>query len=492
MKKIINKIKEKDIDIILMLIIIITLITFQYILEAVDEMWNFANVFKMANGYKIYTEINVIVTPIFFYIGKILLCLLGKNYFIFRIYNIIIYLTLFLLIFKLLKQLKMPRRRIIAFIFALCYILKRIILTGANYNILVFIPIIIVLILLIKKCNNPLILATISIITFLIKQNVGIYLSIGICIYYLTSKNNVKEKIKNIVIFSIIFLLETIIFLVSLFINNNLYGFINYAILSMREFGTSNINNEIYALSYLVIVLALDVIQIYLINNKKPNIKQEVKDNIKIFLSIGMPIILMSYPIFNYAHVAVSVLISEIGIAYFINNTIIDELEINAKKEKILYLCFIIILFINITVETISVVKYMNKFYYTKDFNNPYFGVLIKKERYENIEKITKYIKENNSYGIDVKVLSADAGLYTTYLEKNNKNFDLPFLGNLGKYGENGLIEEIKQLRNTKILIKTNEEDVFWQESKKTREYIKNNYIKEGTIEDFDIYRVSN
>ena len=43
-----------------------------------------------------------------------------------------------------------------------------------------------------------------------------------------------------------------------------------------------------------------------------------------------------------------------------------------------------------------------------------------------------------------------------------------------------------------KILIKTNEEDVFWQESKKTREYIKNNYIKEGTIEDFDIYRVSN
>ena len=54
------------------------------------------------------------------------------------------------------------------------------------------------------------------------------------------------------------------------------------------------------------------------------------------------------------------------------------------------------------------------------------------------------------------------------------------------------LIEEIKQLRNTKILIKTNEEDVFWQESKKIREYIKNNYIKEETIEDFDIYRVSN
>ena len=90
MKKIINKIKEKDIDVILMLIYIISLITVQCALEVSDEMWNFANVFKMANGYKIYVDLNVIVTPIFFFVGQILLSVLGKNYFIFRKYNIII------------------------------------------------------------------------------------------------------------------------------------------------------------------------------------------------------------------------------------------------------------------------------------------------------------------------------------------------------------------------------------------------------------------
>ena len=490
MKKIINKIKEKDIDVILMLIYIISLITFQCALEVSDEMWNFANVFKMANGYKIYVDLNVIVTPIFFFVGQILLSVLGKNYFIFRIYNIIIYLILFLLIFKLLKYLKIERRRRIAIIFGLCYILKGVILTGANYNILVIIPIIIILMLLTRRNDNPMILSTLNMITFLIKQNVGVYLTVGICLYYFIYKHNIKEKIKNIVIFLILFLLEVTMFLTILFINNSLDEFINYTILSICEFKKFNLNREIYALSYLIIVIVLDAIQIYLINNQKVDIDQEVRDNTKIFLSIGIPMLLMSYPIFNYAHIAISVLVSEIGLVYFINNSLIDELEINIKKEKMIYLFFIIILIIKVTSGSMSIIKYIDEFYYTKDFNSPYFGVLIKKEKYENIERVTAYIQKNNEYGIKVKVLSADAELYTIYLCENNKNFDLPFLGNLGKDGEEGLIQKIKQLKNTKILIKTNEEDVFWQESKKVRKYIKDNYEKEGTIEDFDIYNI--
>ena len=40
------------------------------------------------------------------------------------------------------------------------------------------------------------------------------------------------------------------------------------------------------------------------------------------------------------------------------------------------------------------------------------------------------------------------------------------------------------------ILIQTNEEDIFWQESKKVRKYIQENYKKERTIEDFDVYYI--
>ena len=41
MKKIINKIKEKDIDVILMLILIITPLTILVPVDSGDEIWNF-------------------------------------------------------------------------------------------------------------------------------------------------------------------------------------------------------------------------------------------------------------------------------------------------------------------------------------------------------------------------------------------------------------------------------------------------------------------
>ena len=55
-----------------------------------DELWNFQNIFKMYNGYKIYQDANVIVTPLFFEIGEKIFKILGANILSFRIYNIII------------------------------------------------------------------------------------------------------------------------------------------------------------------------------------------------------------------------------------------------------------------------------------------------------------------------------------------------------------------------------------------------------------------
>ena len=72
-------------------------------------------------------------------------------------------------------------------------------------------------------------------------------------------------------------------------------------------------------------------------------------------------------------------------------------------------------------------------------------------------------------------------------LNRNNGDFDLPFYGNMGKAGENGMIEKISKLHNTKILILTEKDDEF-QESQKVMKYIKNNLKYEGTIQQFSIY----
>ena len=70
MKNIIEKIKRKDNIVIFILFFLISLgISLNIYLESSDEVWNFQNVYKMYNGFKIYEEINVIITPLFFYMA---------------------------------------------------------------------------------------------------------------------------------------------------------------------------------------------------------------------------------------------------------------------------------------------------------------------------------------------------------------------------------------------------------------------------------------
>lgn len=141
---------------------------------------------------------------------------------------------------------------------------------------------------------------------------------------------------------------------------------------------------------------------------------------------------------------------------------------------------------INIYVNTYYLKEILNKNYYFKK-TSPYYGALITKEKQEEIEEIINYIKQQNTNGIEVKIISYYSNLYMNILNRNNGDFDLPFYGNMGKAGENGMIEKISKLKNTKILILT-EEDKEFQESKKIMDYIKNNMKYEGTIQQFSIY----
>lgn len=69
-----------------------------------DEIWNFQNLMKMVNGYQIYQDANVIVTPLFFFIGLFLFQLLGANLLIFRCYHILILTGIFFMTYLIGKR----------------------------------------------------------------------------------------------------------------------------------------------------------------------------------------------------------------------------------------------------------------------------------------------------------------------------------------------------------------------------------------------------
>ena len=105
------------------------------------------------------------------------------------------------------------------------------------------------------------------------------------------------------------------------------------------------------------------------------------------------------------------------------------------------------------------------------------------------MQEVCEYIVENNNKGIDVKILSHRAMWYLVQLHQFNGELDLPFHGNLGKDGEDGLIETIKNLKNTKVLI-LKEGETRAQESEKVEDFIKQNYEKVEEISMFDVYYI--
>lgn len=116
-------------------------------------------------------------------------------------------------------------------------------------------------------------------------------------------------------------------------------------------------------------------------------------------------------------------------------------------------------------------------------------GVLIEKKLEDNINIICSYIKEQENNGRRVIILSHKANLYNICLNRNTGDFDLYFLGNLGKDGENNLIIKLQEMKHTILLTERNEEEFVGQEATKARDFIALTWKKIGTIEEYIVYK---
>lgn len=104
----------------------------------------------------------------------------------------------------------------------------------------------------------------------------------------------------------------------------------------------------------------------------------------------------------------------------------------------------------------------------------------------ESIKQIENYIKCSES---DVYILDACSSLYMIPIDRYNKDFDLFLKGNLGAEGENGQIENIKEMTNVKILIMNNNYSRNWQNPEMVRYYIVNNLEYLETVGRYDVYK---
>lgn len=463
-----------------------------------DELWNFQNIYKLYNGLDLYKNATAIITPLFYILSLAFFKIFGATIVSFRILNIILYATLFLLIFHVFKYLKISKHLNFVFLALTFTQVFQIINCGANYNTLCFIIIFIGMLSYFYLEKNKYFHFLQGIIIFLIffsKQNLGVYYTISILVYEFLYKTNFKTFIINQIKKVSTFLPILLISLYILHLNNILLDFINYAFGGIFNFG--ELNFSIDASPYLIFICAATLTLYFLFTFKgkklNPNIfSDEVRKNLNLIACITIGVTFSVFPIANTAHFIFVLPFYFILLFYLLDITILEDFLASKKSIIISYiLTFFIVFFVLVRILFFHFVEEKD-FVRIEDQKSPFYNIYISQENYEKINVMTNYIKTKESNGKNVIIMSFDSAFTMISLNKNNDEFDLVFNGNLGYNGDSKMIEKIKTSKNTEFLILTDEEDCFWQESKIVRKFILENLNKKGEILNYSIYELEN
>ncbi len=473
-----KKIEKREILLILGIAISASIMIFQIPLAAGDEIWNFQNIYKMVNGYQIYTDANVIITPIFFWIGFALFKVLGANILIFRLFDIFVYTILVLLVYKILKQLKIETTKAVLFTLIFHYFSYDLVTGGASYNTLAVLFVLIGTYFSLKEMVSNKFIILNGILMYLIfftKQNIGAYYVIATIFLQIMINGNNKQTIFNIIKQLGIAFVLSMGTLGILYIQGVFWDFINIAFLGIGEFGSQNTILDPICIAH-ILICTITIISAIIIRN---HVGQEENKNIKILLGIGIPMLLIIYPIINVAHTMLAMAILLILLLY------LTYLMINQFLTPKIVNGVTMILTISIMALCLSPISRMLTYEWViKDYHHPYYGLSVSTPMLQHIEKVNEYIDKHEG---KVIMLSDKAAIYNIPEKRNNGKLDLIFLGNLGYQGEEKLIEEVSNMKNTQILMY---EPLFWQESEKLLNYLKEHYEVVGKIEEYDIYQI--
>ena len=417
--------------IIFTLLFIFTFFVNFYAVSNNDLIWNYGFCYNVAKGLKMYKDFNMVITPLFPTIFGLLMKLFGNNTIIFFLFNTLVPLTIYYIVYKYYKKVFIETIILITFI------------SIPNYNLLC-IMFLFLLFILEDKNKNDYLIGIILGLVFLTKSPMGILTLASL--YYI---KDIKKIIKRF----IGFMIPNIIYIIYFYINNTLLDYINYAFGSLFDFATKNVRSGVG-----ILIFVASIILIIYLYKKKKDIKL-----IYIFLFQ-----IMSYPIFNGLHL----LYSAIPLMFYILLNIDNKIYIKYKK----YLVIVLICPIMSTI-------------LQNVFINMEYGINALK--YKRVESKylddSKILKEhinnfNNTYFI----------MYEAYYNKLLLNldinkYDVMLSGNLGYNGEEETIKYFDKLSvGSKFILYKNYEG--GQAPKKIYDHITENYRFKDSFDKYVIY----
>lgn len=513
MKK--EKIKAISKDFILFIFIAVMVFSIIAInpISNLDEIWNYNTARAITQNLIPYKDISMITTPLLPMITALFLKLIANEVIVSRVLASVLWGGVLFSIFKILKLLIKEENTcliitaLLGLLFRDCYCI--------DYNILSLMFSLIILYIELKNIDKPhfennktdFLIGILAGLTVCTKQSIGAILAIIVVGYKIIFVQNKKEFIEYLKIaFKRIIgiLIPIILVLIYLIVTNSLQDFINYAVLGISTFSNkipyvqlmNNDKKEIQILSRIMpfILLAMAVLTIVLQNKKKKENIGNIDNKILTILIYSLSTIIIMYPISDEIHFLIAGTITFIGLAYILyllGIAIYNKINLQSKKKiyKITSLMISIIAIAFIAVRGIE-----NITEYTKQEKNEtiehYKNIQISEYLQERINEIDNFILEQEKENKKVYILDAEAAIYMIPINNYNKDYDMFLKGNIGKDGQEGQIQKIKQKEtNEIILIRKRNLQSNWQTPTEVVNYVRENLEFIGEVSIYEVYK---
>lgn len=513
MKK--EKIKAISKDFILFIFIAVMVFSIIAInpISNLDEIWNYNTARAITQNLIPYKDISMITTPLLPMITALFLKLIAKEVIVSRVLASVLWGGVLFSIFKILKLLIKEENTcliitaLLGLLFRDCYCI--------DYNILSLMFSLIILYIELKNIDKPhfennktdFLIGILAGLTVCTKQSIGAILAIivvGYKIIFVQNKKEFIEYLKTAFKRIIGILIPMILVFIYLIATNSLQDFINYAVLGISTFSNkipyaqlmNNDKKEIQILSRIMpfILLAMAVLTIVLQNKKKKENIGNIDNKILTILIYSLSTIIIMYPISDEIHFLIASTITFIGLAYILyllGIAIYNKINLQSKKKiyKITSLMISIIAIAFIAVRGIE-----NITEYTKQEKNEtiehYKNIQISEYLQERINEIDNFILEQEKENKKVYILDAEAAIYMIPINNYNKDYDMFLKGNIGKDGQEGQIQKIKQKEtNEIILIRKRNLQSNWQTPTEVVNYVRENLEFMGEVSIYEVYR---
>ena len=318
---------------------------------------------------------------------------------------------------------------------------------------------------------------------------------------FVENKEQFKEYVKIAITRIIGILIPVIILFIYLIASRALQEFINYAVIGITTFSNKisylglfkneKIEIRIFSMLMPISIILMAITLIFTKFLKMENIKIK---NLLTILMYSLSIIIVMYPISDEIHFLIGSFISIIGLIYMfvlLTKNIYNRISYNKKYKiyKILTLTVWVLMFANILTVTVNnIYKYIKA-----DKNNDllhFKNIEINSNLKNRIIEIDDYILEKEKENKNVYILDAEAAIYMIPIDKYNKDYYMFLKGNIGKDGDEGQIEKIKQKdESTLYLIRKENMKSNWQTPMNVVKYIRDNLVRIGEISIYEIYK---